>query len=100
MKWLTLPLIKNQLRLEPDYNDENEMLELYGNSAEEVVMEYIRRDYDEIIEKYKSVPVNLVHASLMLVDISYQNRSAVSPQNMSVIPYGNIDTLVKPYCKL
>jgi hypothetical protein len=36
----------------------------------------------------------------MLVDISYQNRSAVSPQNMSVIPYGNIDTLVKPYMKL
>ena len=100
MKWLTLPLIKNQLRLESDYNDEDAMLTLYGESAEEVIMEYIRRDYDEIIEKYTSVPKNLVLASLMLVDISYQNRSAVSPQNMSVIPYGNIDTLVKPYCKL
>lgn len=100
MKWLNLQLIKNQLRLEPDYNDEDDMLELYGESAEEVIMEYIRRDYDEIIEKYTSVPKNLVLASLMLVDISYQNRSAVSPQNLSVIPYGNIDTLVKPYCKL
>lgn len=100
MKWLNLQLIKNQLRLEPDYNDEDDMLELYGDSAEEVIMEYIRRDYDEIIEKYTSVPKNLVLASLMLVDISYQNRSAVSPQNLSVIPYGNIDTLVKPYCKL
>ena len=100
MKWLTLPLIKNQLRLEPDYNDEDSMLELYGESAEEVVMEYIRRDYDEIVEKWKKVPSNLIHASLLLVDQSYQNRSSVSPQNMSVIPYGNFDTLVKPYCKL
>ena len=66
MKWLTLPIIKNQLRLEPDYNDEDTMLELYGNSAEEVVMEYIRRDYDEIIEKYKSVPANLVHDSIYI----------------------------------
>ena len=100
MKWLTLPLIKNQLRLEADYTDEDAMLTLYGESAEEVIMEYIRRDYDEIMEKYTKVPKNLVLASLMLVDISYQNRSAVSPQNLSVIPYGNIDTLVKPYCKL
>lgn len=100
MKWLTLSMIKNQLHLEQDFHDEDDMLELYGESAEEVVMEYTRRSYEEIMEKYKSVPANLKHASLLLVDLSYQNRSPVSAGNMSVIPYGNIDALIKPYCKL
>lgn len=100
MKWLNLKLIKNQLRLEPDYDYEDEMLTLYGESAEETIEEYVRMTYEEIVQKYGKFPKNLVLASLMLVDISYQNRSAVSPQNMSVIPYGNIDTLVKPYMKL
>lgn len=100
MKWLDLELIKNQLRIEQDFHDEDDALELYGESSEETILMYVGRTYDEICEKYGSFPKSLVHASLMLVDISYQNRSAVSPQNMSVIPYGNIDTLVKPYMKL
>ena len=39
MKWLTLNEIKDQLRIERDYNDENDKLEMYGDSAEEMVRE-------------------------------------------------------------
>ena len=35
----------------------------------------------------------------MLVDISYTYRSAISPTNVSMVPY-TFDVLVKPYMKL
>jgi hypothetical protein len=48
---------------------------------------------------YGRIPAPLIHASLMLVDVSYQHRSPVSPQNMSIVPY-TFDILVKPYMRL
>ena len=35
MKWLTIADIKKQLRL--DFNDEDDVLELYGSAAEDTV---------------------------------------------------------------
>ena len=102
MKFLTIYKIKQQLRL--DCNCEAELLEMYGNSAEETLASYLgytglgkvqemMRDFDY------HMPDALVHAALMLVDTSYQFRSPVSAQNMSVVPY-TFDLLVKPYVKL
>ena len=39
MKWLTLERIKQQLRIEPDFHDEDDILELYGDSAEDAIRE-------------------------------------------------------------
>ena len=102
MKFLTIDKIKQQLRL--DCTCEAELLEMYGNSAEETLASYLgytglgkvqdmMRDFDY------HMPVPLVQAALMLVDTSYQFRSPVSSQNMSVVPY-TFDLLVKPYVKL
>lgn len=102
MKFLTIDKIKQQLRL--DCTCEAELLEMYGNSAEETLASYLgytglgkvqemMRDFDY------HMPDALVHAALMLVDTSYQFRSPVSSQNMSVVPY-TFDLLVKPYVKL
>lgn len=99
MKWLTLKQIKAQLRIEPYYTDEDTLLEMYGESAEEVLLNYLNRTYEEVTEKYGGIPATLRHASLMLVDTSYQYRSPVSAQNMSIVPY-TFDILVKPYMKL
>jgi hypothetical protein len=99
MKWLDLSTIKAQLRIEPDFHDEDKLLEMYGESAEEVMINYLGRSYDDIIEVYGRWPAPLKHASLMLVDLSYQNRSPVSSQNMSIVPY-SFDLLVKPYMRL
>ena len=99
MKWLTLERIKQQLRIEPDFHEEDELLEEYGESAEEVLLNYLNRTYEDVIELYGRVPAPLRHASLMLVDMSYQYRSPVSAQSISLMPY-TFDILIKPYIKL
>ena len=99
MKWLQLEQIKAQLRIEPDFTDEDELLEMYGESAEETLLQYLNRTYEDIIEVYGKIPAPLRHATLLLVDTSYQYRSPVSSQNMSIVPY-TFDILVKPYMRL
>jgi len=99
MKFLTLEKIKAQCRIEPDFHDEDELLEMYGESAEEVLLNHLCRSYENLMEVYGHIPAPLIHASLMLVDVSYQHRSPVSPQNMSIVPY-TFDILVKPYMRL
>ena len=99
MKWLTLDEIKDQLRIERDFDLENDKLTGYGESAEEVLLNYLNRSYEDIIEVYGHIPAPLRHASLMIVDTSYQYRSPVSTQSMSQVPY-TFDLLVKPYMRL
>lgn len=99
MMWLDLALIKAHSRIE--YDCENELLELYGNAAEETVLNICSRTEEELkaMGKDGKVPSAIVQASLMLVDHSYQQRSPVSPINMSSVPY-TFDVLIKPYMKL
>lgn len=99
MKWLTLAKIKQQCRIEPAFTEEDTLLEMYGESAEDVLLNHLCRSYENIMEVYGHIPAPLIHASLMLVDVSYQHRSPVSPQNMSIVPY-TFDILTKPYMRL
>jgi len=96
---LTLEDIKAQLRIEQDYHFEDDLLKRYGSSAENTLLNYINRSYDEVIEAYGCIPDDLVHATLMLVDSSYQHRSPSSPQQMYYVLYG-FDAIVKPYVRL
>ena len=99
MKWLTLTRIKQQCRIEQTFTEEDDLLTMYGESAEEVLLEHLNRSYEDIMSVYGRIPAPLVHASLMLADVSYQHRSPVSLQNMSIVPY-TFDILVKPYTRL
>ena len=99
MKWLTLDKIKAQCRIEQDFTLEDDILEMYGESAEDSVLDIIRRSYTEVLEKYGEVPTPLVHASLMLVALSYKERGPVSSQNLYQVPYA-VDFKLKPYMKL
>lgn len=99
MKWLTLSIIKAQLRIEPDFHDEDVILESYGEAAEDTLQNFISRPYQDIVESFGNVPQPLVQASLMLVDVSYQHRSPISVTNISMVPY-TFDLLVKPYMRL
>lgn len=99
MKYLTLNLIKMQCRIEPDFDEEDEVLEEYGESAEETVLNALGRTYEDIVEMYGDIPAPVRHASLMLCDLSYQHRSPISGQNMYLVPY-TFDLLLKPYMKL
>lgn len=99
LKWLTLEKIKAQLRIEPDFHDEDDLLEEYGEEAEDTVLNLLNRDYTDLIDTYGKVPAPIRRASLMLCDISYAHRSPVGPQQMYLVPY-SFDLMIKPYMKL
>lgn len=97
MKYLTLDYIKQHIRI--DHDCEDTMLELYGDAAEETVLNLLGRSYDDLLERYSVVPSAVMQATLMLVDVSYQYRSPVSPTSVSMVPY-TFDLLIKPYMVL
>ena len=97
MKWLTISDIKKQLRV--DFDDEDDVLELYGSAAEDTVLNYMNRTYQDVLEEYGEVPAAIRQATLMLVDNSYQHRSPAEPTQMYFVLYG-FDVLVKPYMRL
>ena len=50
MRWLKIDYIKQHSRI--DYDCEDAILELYGDAAEEMVLNITGRTYEEIVEKY------------------------------------------------
>ena len=98
MKWLTLDEIKDQLRIERDFDEENDKLTGYGESAEDVILELCQRTYDDFIDTYGGIPRPIWEATLLLVSMSYEHGSAASMQQM----YNNpaFDMRVKPYMRL
>lgn len=100
MKYITFDQIKAQLRLDDEQAElERELLEDYGAAAEETISNLTGRSYTDIIETYGEVPRPIVRAALMLVDGWYKERSPISPQSMSTVPYA-FDLMVKPYMRL
>jgi len=100
MKYLTIEKIQAQLRLTDDQVEmERTLLELYGEAAEDMVLNTCNRTITDIFEQYGTVPKALVQAGLMLVAQSYQHREPASPQNLYTVPYA-FDLLLKPYIKL
>ena len=97
MKWLTIDYIKEHSRI--DFDCEDSLLELYGDAAEEAALNMMQRTEADLIEEYGKIPTPIMQATLMLVDVSYTNRSPISPANQNHIPY-TFDLLIKPYCKL
>ena len=103
MKWLTIEEIKQQLRIEPDFTDEDQLLTRYGNSAEAVVLNTTGRTFEELKAMNPTgedvIPADIWEATVMLVAHSYEHRSPASMQNMYTIPYA-FDMKVKPYIRL
>ena len=103
MKYLEIDYIKQHSRI--DFDCDDALLELYGESAEETVAQYVGRGktvvemIESLTQEYRCVPAAIRQATLMLVDVSYNNRSPIGPQQMSHIPY-TFDMLIKPYIKL
>lgn len=98
--WLTLGYVKAHSRI--DFDCDDDLLELYIRSAERALLNYIRRTYDEVMARWGEdgeFPEDLTHATLMLVDHSYAQRSPADSRQMYAVPY-TFDFLVKPYIKL
>lgn len=99
MKWLTLNDIKDQLRIERDFTDDDGLLTKYGESAENTILNICRRTYDDFISEYGEIPSDIVEASLLLVTVSYEHRAAVTQYQMYSVGYA-FDMKVKPYMRL
>ena len=98
MKWLTVERIKQQCRLELDFHDEDCILELFGESAEDAIMKVLNRSYEDLFETYGRIPAPIVHASLMLVTQSYKDREKDLVQQVYENP--TFSLLLKPYMRL
>ena len=103
MKFLSIDYIKQHSRI--DFDCEDQLLELYGDSAEETLAGVLNRGntVDQMVaslkEEYGDIPARCYHAALMLTEQAYNHRGPTSPTNMSIVPYG-FDMLVKPLMKL
>ena len=98
MKYLTLDYIKSHSRIDELHEDlgETDLVTLYAESAEETVLNYLNRSLEDLIDNYAEVPAPVMHATLMLVDLSYMQRSPISVQTLYTVPY-TFDVLLKPY---
>ena len=99
MKWLTLDDIKDQLRIERDFDLENDKLTLYGDSAEQAILDICRRTYDDFIDDYGAIPAPIRECSLLLVVMSYEHGTPASAQQMYNVGYA-FDLKLKPYMRL
>lgn len=100
MKFLTFDQIKAQLRLDDaQAAEEHDLLEMYGEAAEDTVLDLIRRPLYNVVQVYGHVPKRLVQASLLIVAQSYQHREPASSQNLSIIP-DSLDMLLKSFIRL
>ena len=97
MKFLALPYIKEHSRI--DFDCDDAVLQLYGNAAEDVTLNIIRRTYENLQDRYGTIPPAIRQAALMLTEVGYAHRSPVSMNNKSVIPY-TYDTLIAEYMRL
>jgi uncharacterized phage protein (predicted DNA packaging) len=99
MKWLTIDYIKQHSRI--DFDCDDQLLELYADSAEETILDMTRRTFDELKEMGGGkIPAKLYHAGLLLVDNWYNNRSSAGVGQLYTVPYGNVDFLIKNFMKL
>lgn len=107
MKFLTLEDIKAQCRIEPDFTDEDKLLEKFGAAIENALLRSVNRTYDGLLEAFgeddgdggKTVPSDFYVAALMLVKHLYEHRGPTEMVTQSMVPY-TLDLLIKPFMRL
>ena len=98
MKWLTLERIKQQLRIEPHFHAEDDLLEEYGETAEDAILEVLNRSYEDLYEVYGRIPAPVSQASRMLVASLYKDREKDLVQEAH--DNKTFAFLLKPYMRL
>jgi hypothetical protein len=99
LQFLTLADIKEQVRLESSFTDEDNYLMMLGRAAERRLFKDIQRTYDEVVAMEGEWPMDLTMAALMLTASWYKNREPETNQSMSVVPYSAYEGFYMPYRK-
>lgn len=77
MRYIDLDEIKYQLRMDSSFTDDDSLLEIYGNAAEEFVEQHLNCALDDICAKNGGeLPNNIRAAMLMMVDYLYDHSGA------------------------
>lgn len=77
MQYLSINEIKKQCSIDPQYDGDNEYLEMIGESAESFAEDVICCSLQEIEAEYGELPSSIRHALRMLVDYFYSvNRGS------------------------
>jgi hypothetical protein len=112
MKYVTMDELRQQMRV--DFDDEDALIETYGEAAERHVIESTRRTEEELLlrgwkeqhagEAPETVPVEcfpkrLKVAVLILAAHMYRNREMVAAVAQNCVPY-TYEILMKPYVRL
>lgn len=71
MQYLTLDEIKQQCVIDLNYHDDDQLLEMIGDSAEELTAQLLDCSLDELSAQNGELPAGLRHALRMLVDYFY-----------------------------
>ena len=96
-RWCTAIFISDQIRFSNGAMVRcNFASNLFGDAAEETVLNYCNRSLESLYEEYGRIPAAITQGTLMLVANSYKNREPASVSNLYLVPY-TFDALVKPY---
>jgi uncharacterized phage protein (predicted DNA packaging) len=82
--YLTLDEIKRQLNIDLDYDGDDEILTLMGESAEDIVSNLIDTPLDELAAENGELPPGVRHALRMLIDWEYSQQRGSSSESLDV----------------
>lgn len=84
MKYLTLEEIKKQLNVDADFHEDDEFLELLGESVEDLTSNLIDCPLDELVAQKGEIPAGVRHAMRMLVDYVYSQQRGSSGESNDI----------------
>jgi uncharacterized phage protein (predicted DNA packaging) len=82
--YLTLDEIKRQLNIDLDYDGDDEILTLMGESAEDIVSNLIDTPLDELAAENGELPAGVRHALRMLIDWEYSQQRGSSSEAIDI----------------
>ena len=97
MKYLTLDYIKAHSRI--DYDCEDDLIEQYGDAAEETILDLINCSYDDLVETYGKVPARIRQATFEIADHLIRHRAPAEQVSLSSVPY-NFELMLKSFIVL
>ena len=74
MNILTLEQIKAQCRIDPEMTEEDQLLELYGDAAEETVLNYCNRSLESLYEEYGRIHADITQDAIILIKNRKKNK--------------------------
>ena len=84
MKYLTIEELKKQMNIDPDFNDDNEYLEMVGSAAEDMTAALMDCSLDILVAENGDLPATVRHAMRMISDYFYAKFRGSSDTDMEI----------------